>query len=494
MSARIFRDTDQAEDAHEWRSQVGRLVMALAPSLLLLGTVLAGCTVITSETLVELADRGKAPSGVKYCLPKSIMEFRLSANPEKIQFTVTPSEPRSIRDLSRCYYMNYRPAPQSDDIVSVTTSKNGYLKSVTATTTDKTIDIIKDLAKAVGALGLEAARTPIGDDLLASETVDPTDSDALAKAEHRLATALKRYAKAKADTICKKFDPLPPSPPAAPRGGGAVTMKVDKAESDTPPGIDVKSSRFDLDNKIKCDEFKSFAEMQHPISLKFTRYETRWVRDAGRPVRESAVGVPVAVKVEPDCRVGLCYRVPEAWLLDIGIGEVILRLRDAPKGKERYEPVHEGVRKALYMMPNRSRLVEIDIRRAFLVNKVQSITFSDEGFLDTVQVTKPSEFAALSSIPLEILSAIADGLAIGVTYLENQTKDADAERALIEARTALQHQRALIESVLTQTTVPGVTTASRLPTNPAAAQPLSSATVSTTPDNRIQPVDPAPVQ
>lgn len=119
---------------------------------------------------------------------------------------------------------------------------------------------------------------------------------------------------------------------------------------------------------------------------------------------------------------------------------------------------------------NLSSLVEIDLERAFLVNKTQTITFTDDGLLDSVAVKKESELVALSSIPVEVVSAIAEGLKIRVGVLDQQIGNTKASTELIEARAALEKQRAQLEGGLVAADKGhGAVTASRVPVAGTAA-------------------------
>ena len=105
----------------------------------------------------------------------------------------------------------------------------------------------------------------------------------------------------------------------------------------------------------------------------------------------------------------------------------------------------------------------IDLQRAFFVNKTQSITFDDNGILDTVTVKKDSELLALSSIPIAIISAIADGLKIRVSVINERINDANASKALLQARAALEKQRLQLESYLVRAQDYSIATPSRIP-------------------------------
>ena len=58
---------------------------------------------------------------------------------------------------------------------------------------------------------------------------------------------------------------------------------------------------------------------------------------------------------------------------------------------------------SLHLVSNRARLIEIDIRRAFLVEKTQKISFDDNGLLDAFSVIKGSGWSALSHLPIDVV-------------------------------------------------------------------------------------------
>jgi hypothetical protein len=136
--------------------------------------------------------------------------------------------------------------------------------------------------------------------------------------------------------------------------------------------------------------------------------------------------VPIPAASPADCTIGLCYRPRERYLLTTSVDGTIYT--DA------------------VLLPNLATPVAIDITRAFLVHKIQDIQFDDDGFFKLMTVNKPSELKALASLPLEIVEAIADQLAVRANFLESQKSSIDADKELIAAKALLTKARSGYEA------------------------------------------------
>jgi len=126
---------------------------------------------------------------------------------------------------------------------------------------------------------------------------------------------------------------------------------------------------------------------------------------------------PVQPTQAADCTVGLCYRVKEPYLIRYSV--------DGATGAK------------LIYLPNRAPLIELDVRRAVLVQKIQKIDFDENGFLKQAYVKKGSELLAASKIPLDILTAVSTALPIRLTIQQKQVDAAQKRLALIEAQQSL---------------------------------------------------------
>lgn len=231
---------------------------------LVLAALIAGCTSLSSETIEELAQQGKPPSGVRYCLPKSEIPLILSVDAAKTTFTVTAGALRSVQDERHCHYLNYRSLPQYHDTITVEIGPAGYLKNVSSNTRDQTVEIIKNIGKTFGAFqhGLESVTFPATDAPLSTATFDPTDPSSVVAAQNKFATALTAHATEMQNAVCKK---------------AAAAAKAGK------DGIAIP----DLTASIQCEEYKRYAGMKKPLELR--------EKSAGRTFEERFVcGVDVA--------------------------------------------------------------------------------------------------------------------------------------------------------------------------------------------------------
>lgn len=126
---------------------------------------------------------------------------------------------------------------------------------------------------------------------------------------------------------------------------------------------------------------------------------------------------PIQVTKPADCTVGLCYRVKEPYIIRYAV--------DGAPGTQ------------LVYLPNKAPLIELDVRRALLVQKIQKIVFDNNGFLQSASVKKDSELLAASMIPLNILTAVSTALPIRLTIQQKQVEAAQKQLALVEAQQSL---------------------------------------------------------
>src|SRR5690606_19061242 len=87
-------------------------------------------------------------------------------------------------------------------------------------------------------------------------------------------------------------------------------------------------------------------------------------------------------------------------------------------------------------LPNREEIVSVDVRRAFSIKKVQTMNF-DRGVLTKLHIDKESELLAVSKLPVEVLSAVADGLKIRVSVTTEEKNLLQREADLLKAEAAL---------------------------------------------------------
>lgn len=350
------------------------------------------CTVLTSDLPSELAAGGAAPNGHMYALPRGIIEFVLTANPDNATFKLWTEGPTFVADPNHRYVLRYRPLPQYEDKITITMNKNGkpFLKMVKADTTDKTKDVIINLASTVARIGGFEADVPSTDIVLASRAVDPGIPADIGAAEAALNRTFSVFVREQ-DGVCKAHPP----------------PKNAKGEYD-----DAGKARLKV-----CGKYRDFVVRTDASA-----------RRAGAPVILIAVKPPTPiVAIRPaDCSIGLCYRPREPFTLTYSLDG--------------------AVNTQIVSLPNMATPISIDITRAFFVNKVQQIDFDDNGFFSKMTIDKQSELAALASLPADVLSEIAKSLQLRVQFLESQKQSADGEVELIKARNQLQKARAAYEA------------------------------------------------
>jgi hypothetical protein len=153
------------------------------------------------------------------------------------------------------------------------------------------------------------------------------------------------------------------------------------------------------------------------------RYYERYSRNDVELI-ELAVEYPQVVEVATvpvDCSAGLCYRGKEPYVVRYGV---------------------DGVKGAIIVeLPNRAPIVEIDITRAFFVQKVQKIQFDNNGFLWKANVKKYSELKAVATLPIEVIKAISDVLPLRLRIQQKQNNLAQARLAELEAHEKLRQTR-----------------------------------------------------
>lgn len=145
-----------------------------------------------------------------------------------------------------------------------------------------------------------------------------------------------------------------------------------------------------------------------------------------------------------DCSQGICYRPKVPFRLVYGLITDPIAKQDG-----QFDVGNESVVSmdtAMVELPNREQPITIDIRRAFFINKVQNITFDDDGFLTNVEINKPSELLAVSKVPLDVIDAVAAGLKIRVDLATQQKNLIQREAALLNAQAKLRDTRTQLES------------------------------------------------
>lgn len=122
-----------------------------------------------------------------------------------------------------------------------------------------------------------------------------------------------------------------------------------------------------------------------------------------------------------DCTRGVCYRVK----LPVAIRTKFLG----------------NIEVNIYQLPNKSSLYALDVRRAFLNQRIDTINFS-QGFLSSVQVDKKSELLEASLLPGEIITGLLAGLAVRAKVITERKEGFEDRERIIKARAALEARKA----------------------------------------------------
>jgi hypothetical protein len=374
-----------------------RRLVVMGIVLLCLGGSLAGCAVLSSETPAALLLKGEGPSGVHYYLPKRVVTLTLSVNPDTASFRLTPDDPLTIADQEHRYYLQYHPLPQyTDTQLEIDVNAKGFVTLIKSNSKDETLGILKNLAQAASTFGggLESATVPDTEKQLSRLTIDPANANEVARAAATFNKEVRSY-------IATQQRRCTPDPDA-----GIVLDVSQYALCEAYTGAAAKTQvhiYVGLLAKSDADPFRG-----HP-------------RAATQRVGKRHVETRYTQPTTADCTVGLCYRPFEPYELVLGVGSSVTR--------------------QVILLPNKSRLVEIDLYRAFFVNKTQEIDFNDDGQFTKLYITKQSELLALASLPVEILSGISDGLAVRATIIQDVQSVVDDKGALIQAQADLKKQQ-----------------------------------------------------
>jgi hypothetical protein len=471
----------------------------------ILAVLAAGCTILTSETLDELAAAQRAPRGTLYFLPKGTVDVTLKVDPAKLGFLLDLKEGEIIPDTQQEYVLRYRQNPAYQDEISVTTDDKGLLKEVKTTTIDKTPGVIVNVARALSAFGgLESTQQATEWITLYTQSFDPTDDwerGLVVKSLNRQITTYIETASASCnyvggtsstaaqqletlksqqqdkeinrlkaqkqlidamvkpalDELGKQWATQPPEEPKTPNGantteGAEKTIECpakgsqDTQENPTGAETDHKKKRDAILNHA-CKMMAEQRDLEKKISekekaeLKITaavadvegRQKARApicsglekLRDKPPVAKISILNqepswnanvVAASAGVAPDCTIGICYRPTSPVKVNYSIGG--------------------GDHTLLVDLPNREEIVSVDVRRAFSIKKVQTMNF-DRGVLTKLHIDKESELLAVSKLPVEVLSAVADGLKIRVSVTTEEKNLLQREADLLKAEAAL---------------------------------------------------------
>jgi hypothetical protein len=361
----------------------------------IMGLAVASCTVLSSTSPDRLAADGHAPTGTFYALPMGLVPVTLKVKKATGRYYVDVGVPEYSPDPKHRYLLQYRPMPNYDDVIHVeVTPGTGLIKKINSTTTDQTPAIIANLTKLFSGGGFEVSPGPAGTEHVAGLKVDVSRETELAQAAARLNAIMRAHAgrnvvrcRADRDAGCNALYSAPPCT----EGAQACAAKLAACLAEPPKG---------------------------PGCAAYAQVEA-----GSRQVR-LRVEVPSSIPagVPSDCTVGICYRPKEPYVIAFGVG-----------GLEHVTIVE---------LPNRAMPIELDFQRAFLVKKIQNIEFDDSGFLQEAYIEKESELVALAKLPLDIVGAVGDALALRVKVVTRQANVARKKAALLKAEADLQKAKA----------------------------------------------------
>ncbi|AXS40015.1 hypothetical protein [Breoghania sp. L-A4] len=332
---------------------------------------LGGCASVTSVD--ELSEQNRRNTSFAYMLPKAVLPVQLLES--RGNFIINAGAPAYVGDPRHTYYVSYRPNPLSSDTVDVTVGDNGLLKTVNVAADDKTGDFLINLAKSYGAIKSFGKESSLqGATLIAQVDIDPDDPVTMRAGEDAIAAAIRIRTAAGIRDNC-----------------GAAAAK-------------------DEDKVNLCGVYRSLRATRPSVKL------TAFAPDL----------VPQATL--PDCRIGVCYRLPVPYRISAGFkigGDV-------------------AVSSVIVPLPNGGPVVATDFSRTPFVNKVINAGFTN-GILTSLKVEKPSEAAAVALLPATIIEALFASIADTFTSRESALK---AEVAYVNEIQKLEEARSNKETSL----------------------------------------------
>ena len=123
-----------------------RFQTCCALSLALAG---AGCggTVLETKQLADISRSNFDGAYISYFLPRGEIPVTVSFDGEKTKILSLSYDqtPKIVPDFRQHYHIVYQHALLSTDSISIQTDRNGLLKEVSSTTTDQSVDLVKNV-------------------------------------------------------------------------------------------------------------------------------------------------------------------------------------------------------------------------------------------------------------------------------------------------------------------------------------------------------------
>lgn len=351
--------------------------------------------------------------------PINITTQFFEINKTKYQFTIDYSY---TKDRNSKYILHYDTSAIADDEIQ-TTGKSELLSSVTASSQDRTSDILKkvaELAQFGYSFGTGTVPKPQSDQKLLSLTtagetdiklpiynvdIDITPEDIISNTSFGLGDLIASRTKNK--TASKQNDNAPE------KINGDKTPK--QQENSTPKSDDEKKP-YDTLNKIT-------------IYLNYNNTNTPGNYDKNKSFTDYTNNEPYNVTK------GILFRTKKEYELTIEIA-----------GEVEKSPKYCIIQKPVWL-PDKSLTFAYDLKRGALVTKTYDLKF-EQGFLTSDKVVKPSEILAGLSLPASIINSLTSFITnvfqLRVNYdskaaaYEAAKKDFDNTKAFVDAVTQMQ--------------------------------------------------------
>ncbi len=450
---------------------------------------LGSCTFLGSHNLQHLgADQKLDANGVYYALPKGVVEFQLHYVAAEGRYVLTHSPVQYIPDPELEFNLQYQPLPNYEDEITVQVGRNSLIKKIHSTTDDKTPDVVVNVAKAFKAFsGFESQKVPANSPLIIQKIIDPTQdqevqtlmrefNDAIAENKRQLILGCETFAervdetggiyleeeakkKKKEKEALEKLMKLMSEKEILLQKNKKIAENI---ANNIPKGKTLSTERqnhrentrriAELEREVIEAKNKYDASADAVAAFKNVKTQTTKACNGIKALPTFKVHIhldnfqisepsiqPVSFNdafIMPDCTQGVCYRPKEPYRLEYGLYQT----NGKDKGWVRQ------FKTSIIELPNRAMPVLIDLRRAFFVKKVHNIEFDANGFLQLVKIDKPSELEAVSSLPVEVLKAVSEGLTLRVNLLNKQRDAAKKEAELIKSKADFRQFQAQFES------------------------------------------------
>lgn len=323
---------------------------------------ISGCAIVTSRA----PDADTPPSGMLYYLPKAVLPIELVAKGGALELRVQPS--KLVADPGQRYLLKHPTNILASDNVKVDWDSSGMLLSkIAVDSTDQTLNILKEVAKAT-ALGRAEAAAAAGEVILASGDFDP-DVDAYAGSN----------AAVMSDLHAALYRQL--------RQWAAQCARRDLKEEEKPDPVNCAMAGQLLPRLANREQI---------------------LRITAEPMGTKAA----SATDQADCSVGLCYRGQQPFILGLEVSDFFSR-------------------RTTLMLPNQSPAIALPLNRAPFVKTEHTVEFQTNGTLKSVDTKRPSSALAVVSWPLDVYKAVlnvtAELITLRIGAKDNEVKLAQKE-------------------------------------------------------------------